>query len=135
MVATGTPKRGDVIVFRLPPNPKINYIKRLIGLPGDLIRVDEKNQLYVNDKPVPQEPGPTYMGPKQDLYNYEGAPTAFEQLDANRHRIMFAKGGVKTGEWRYPQGNTFSWATTATTARTVGLPTIWMHPASCRSRI
>ena len=105
--ATGTPKRGDVIVFRLPPNPKINYIKRLIGLPGDRIRVDEKNQLFVNDKPVPQEPGPTYTGPKQDLWNYAGAPTAFEQLDANRHRIMFANGGVKTGEWQVPAGHYF----------------------------
>ena len=55
LVATGTPQRGDVIVFRLPPNPKINYIKRLVGLPGDRIRVDENNQLYVNDKPMPQE--------------------------------------------------------------------------------
>ncbi len=58
--ATGTPQRGDVIVFRLPPNPKINYIKRLVGLPGDRIRVDENNQLYVNGKPMPQTPGPTY---------------------------------------------------------------------------
>jgi signal peptidase I len=59
VVPTGTPQRGDVIVFRLPPNPKINYIKRLVGLPGDHIRVDANNQLYVNGVPQPQEPGPS----------------------------------------------------------------------------
>jgi signal peptidase I len=105
--ATGTPKRGDVIVFRLPPNPKINYIKRLVGLPGDRVRVDENNQLYVNDKLMPQEGGPTYTGPKQDLWNYAGVPTAFEQLDAKRHRIMFANGSVRAGEWVVPPGHYF----------------------------
>jgi signal peptidase I len=107
IVPTGAPQRGDVIVFRLPPNPKINYIKRLVGLPGDRIRVDENNQLYVNDKPMPQTPGPAYAGPKQDLWNYTGVPTAFEQLEAKRHRIMFANGGVKSGEWTVPAGHYF----------------------------
>jgi signal peptidase I len=107
LVPTGTPQRGDVIVFRLPPNPKINYIKRLVGLPGDRIRVDEDNQLYVNDKPLPQTRGPNYTGPKQDLWNYTGVPTAFEQLDAKRHQIMFANGSVKTGEWVVPPGHFF----------------------------
>jgi signal peptidase I len=105
--STGAPQRGDVIVFRLPPNPKINYIKRLVGLPGDHIRVDEANQLFVNGKLMPQERGPNYTGPKQDQWNYTGVPTAFEQLDAKRHRIMFANGSVKTGEWVVPAGNYF----------------------------
>jgi signal peptidase I len=104
LIPTGTPQRGDVIVFRLPPNPKINYIKRLVGLPGDRIRMDENNQLYVNDKPMSQERGPVYTGPKQDLWNYVGAPTAVEQLGAKRHLIMFANGSVKTGEWVVPAG-------------------------------
>jgi signal peptidase I len=107
LLSTGTPQRGDVIVFRLPPNPKINYIKRLVGLPGDRIRVDENNQLYVNGKPMTQEPGPTYTGPKQDVWNYVGAPTVFEQLDAKRHRIMFSAGGAKTGEWLVPPKHYF----------------------------
>ena len=107
LVATGTPQRGDVIVFRLPPNPKINYIKRLVGLPGDHIRVDENNQLYVNDKPMPQERGPAYSGPKQDMWNYVGAPTAFETLGQKRHRIMFSAGNAKSGEWVVPAGHYF----------------------------
>jgi signal peptidase I len=107
LIPTGTPQRGDVIVFRLPPNPKINYIKRLVGLPGDRIRVDENNQLYVNDVPMQQTAGPVYRGPKQDVWNYAGAPTAFEQLGEKRHLIMFSNGGGKAGEWVVPAGHYF----------------------------
>ena len=102
LFATGAPQRGDVIVFRLPPNPKVNYIKRLVGLPGDRIRVDEKNQLFVNGVLQPQEAGPSYTGPKQNQWNYTGVPTATEQLDKKLHRIMFANGAVKEGEWVVP---------------------------------
>ncbi len=45
------PKRGDVVVFRLPSNPSIDYIKRLIGLPGDRIQM-RHSLLYINGKPV-----------------------------------------------------------------------------------
>ena len=107
LLATGTPQRGDVIVFRLPPNPKVNYIKRLVGLPGDRIRVDEKNQLYVNGVLQPQEQGPAYTGPKQNQWNYTGVPTAIEQLDKKRHRVMFANGAVKEGEWVVPAHHYF----------------------------
>jgi signal peptidase I len=107
VIPTGSPQRGDVIVFRLPPNPKINYIKRLVGLPGDRIRVDSANQLYVNDVPMPQQPGPAYTGPKQDMWNYAGVATATEKLGAKRHLIMFANGGVKEGEWVVPEGHYF----------------------------
>lgn len=48
----GEPQRGDVVVFRYPPDPKINYIKRLVGLPGDTVRVKD-DQLIINGKPVP----------------------------------------------------------------------------------
>ena len=107
LIPTGQPQRGDVIVFRLPPNPKVNYIKRLVGLPGDRIRVDEHNQLYVNGAPMPQSPGPTYAGPKQNMWNYTGVPTAYEQLGPKRHLLMFARGGVATGEWVVPAGHYF----------------------------
>lgn len=49
------PERGDVVVFRFPPNPEIDYIKRLVGLPGDRIQVIE-GVLHVNGKPVPKAP-------------------------------------------------------------------------------
>jgi signal peptidase I len=49
------PKRGDVIVFRLPRNLHVDYIKRLIGLPGDHIQV-KHGVVFINDKALPQQP-------------------------------------------------------------------------------
>ncbi|MDA0901972.1 MAG: signal peptidase I [Proteobacteria bacterium] len=46
-----SPQRGDAVVFRLPTNPSINYIKRVIGLPKDRIQMRD-GQLYINDKAI-----------------------------------------------------------------------------------
>ena len=48
IVDFGEPKQGDVVVFRLPADPSTNYIKRLIGMPGDKITYRNK-RLYIND--------------------------------------------------------------------------------------
>ena len=48
IVPMGDPQRGDVVVFRLPSDPSTNYIKRLVGLPGDHVVVREK-RVYIND--------------------------------------------------------------------------------------
>ncbi|GAB4391441.1 MAG: signal peptidase I [Gammaproteobacteria bacterium] len=48
------PQVGDIVVFRWPVNPKVDFIKRVIGVPGDHIQYSNKI-LYRNGKPVPQE--------------------------------------------------------------------------------
>lgn len=52
VLETGKPQRGDVAVFRYPPDESVDYIKRVIGVPGDVIRYENK-RLYINDQLVP----------------------------------------------------------------------------------
>lgn len=54
IIANGEPKRGDIMVFRWPPNPSVDFIKRVIGLPGDRISYVDK-VLTVNGEKIPQE--------------------------------------------------------------------------------
>jgi signal peptidase I len=56
------PKRGDVVVFKLPSSGHIDYIKRLIGLPGDRIQVTN-GHLLINGTPVQEAPAPTPQPP------------------------------------------------------------------------
>ena len=48
------PKRGDIIVFKYPPEQNIDYIKRVVGLPGETIEV-RRNELFVDGQPMPRE--------------------------------------------------------------------------------
>jgi len=62
VIEVGDPQRGDVMVFRYPSDPTVNYIKRVVGLPGDKIRYTSDKKLYVNDQLVAEtlvgaEPG------------------------------------------------------------------------------
>lgn len=96
---TGYPKRGDVIVFRLPSDPSINYIKRVIGLPGDEVLL-ERQRLTINGEIV-------------DLHangeTFDHAPVYVENLDGRIHQVLLHDPGNSKRDGRYviPEGQYF----------------------------
>jgi len=90
VVSLGEPQRGDVIVFRLPDEPTTNYIKRLVGLPGDHIEVRGR-QLFVNGSLVPLQMNGPYEGPRKDDA-YANAEVGTEFLGGVEHEVMFIPG-------------------------------------------
>jgi signal peptidase I len=91
----GEPQRGDVVVFRKPQEPKVNYIKRLVGLPGDVISYRHK-QVYVNDVAVPLEGTGDSLRVQcghdgRDRPMYFDGTTVTETLGGVSHQIYLSK--------------------------------------------
>ncbi|MGA9422298.1 MAG: signal peptidase I [Rhodanobacteraceae bacterium] len=105
----GEPRRGDVFVFRYPENPKEDYIKRVIGLPGDEITYRNKT-LYVNGHEIPESYLGPYTGPSEPNRSMAGAEVKLEQLQGVRHRILelpMVNVGHE-GTWHVPSGAYFA---------------------------
>lgn len=83
IVSIGDPERGDIVVFRYPPDPAINYIKRLVGLPGDRVRI-ESDRIYINGAAIPFKDIGTFSDGC-----YEGLRLAEEVLGTHTHRTMY----------------------------------------------
>ncbi|NEJ70660.1 signal peptidase I [Rhizobium phaseoli] len=103
------PKRGDIVVFRFPPNPEVDYIKRCVGLPGDHIQVTD-GVLYVNGKPVPKVADGTFtsdykLDPGADV------PVFRETLDNGKTYDTLDQSPVSRGdntrEFIVPEGHYF----------------------------
>ena len=102
IVDIGEPERGDVIVFKLPADPSTNYIKRLVGLPGDTITY-KKRRLYINNQLVESIDLGNYADEDQSnslLYN--------EILGGAEHQILLMPGrGSLEGTFRVPEDHYF----------------------------
>ncbi|RMH16683.1 MAG: signal peptidase I [Gammaproteobacteria bacterium] len=96
IVKVGEPQRGEVIVFRYPKDPSLDYIKRVVGLPGDEIDMIGQ-KLWVNGKPIAQKRNGPYDG--QDHRLKEHGATVFEEsLGTHLHRIVVMyKDGILRG--------------------------------------
>ena len=77
------PQRGDVMVFRYPPQPSLDYIKRVIGVPGDEVAYLNK-RLTINGKEVPTKAVPDFFDESQVRYFKQFE----EELGAKPHRVL-----------------------------------------------
>lgn len=120
----GKPERGDIAVFKFPPDPRLDYIKRVIGLPGDTIEYKGK-QLYIkpachDQKPCPgkQKIASDFVG-KSDFLGHRLTPLNefSENIGGVEHRYFtdsavrqpryFRQPGNKTNQWTVPEGQYF----------------------------
>jgi signal peptidase I len=106
VIELGEPERGDIVVFRFPKQPTVDYIKRVIGLPGDRIGYFGK-KIYVNGQVVNQTPISRYQGVGQGA-SMTGAEHLEEDLTGVKHSILVSP-GVPTVEdvFVVPQGHYF----------------------------
>lgn len=86
IIQNNDPQRGDVIVFRYPVDPRTDYIKRVVGLPGDEVSYQNKT-LAINGQPVPTTAQPDYYD--EDSLRY--AQQFSQKLGAVEYRILVDK--------------------------------------------
>jgi len=107
-VPIGEPERGDVVVFRYPVDPKVNFIKRLVGLPGDTITYRNK-ELFVNGEKV--------QAAEQGRFTSSDVKCSTPPSDARRltetlgnveHDILIhGNSGSRDGQWVVPESHFF----------------------------
>ncbi|HKJ70777.1 MAG TPA: signal peptidase I [Gammaproteobacteria bacterium] len=83
------PRRGDVIVFQYPRNESVDYIKRIVGLPGDRVAFHD-HTVYVNGEPVPKNPeGPySYRSKRGQTVHTQ---RFIERTDSHRYDVLYTR--------------------------------------------
>ncbi|MEO5702652.1 MAG: signal peptidase I [Gammaproteobacteria bacterium] len=106
IIDVGLPERGDVVVFRYPSDPSIDYIKRVVGLPGDRVAYYHK-KLRINGVIMEQEAAGPYAGVGAGV-GMTGADLSKEVLGKVEHLILTRAGQPSfEGEFTVPQGEYF----------------------------
>ncbi len=93
ILETGEPQRGDVVVFRLPSDTSINYIKRVVGLPGDQIEY-RRHRLFVNGELITTVRD-------EDLPLDGNVPRFLETLGERTHAVLLERNGSRPGDGSY----------------------------------
>ncbi|MCU8246819.1 signal peptidase I [Vibrio vulnificus] len=119
LVETGKPERGDIVVFKYPPSPNIDYIKRVVGLPGDTVRYNRQKEICIQ----PKGESVCHMAIRNNVVESEFIEDGInltqtdEQLGEVKHQILVnplrqdrveayaPRAGVS--EWVVPQGQYF----------------------------
>lgn len=86
VIELGSPQRGDVVVFRYPVDPNIDYIKRVVGVAGDEV-VYQNKTLFINGQQVPLVRDGDYYEPDRSAYISQ----FIEKLGAKEHKILLNK--------------------------------------------
>jgi signal peptidase I len=107
LVTFGMPKRGDIIVFKFPLDPSTDYIKRVVGLPGDKVEL-RKNEVFINGRPMEryQVKGPC----SYDDNGFERRCERWiENLEGRSHLVFqnATDGSTDYGPLKVPEGNVF----------------------------
>ena len=100
------PQRGDVVVFRYPLDPSTPFIKRVVGLPGDVVLYRNKAVL-INGVPAPLVPEGTYVGVRSAVV-HTGSRLFSEELGESRHQIIVRPSSqTLSNEFIVPAGHYF----------------------------
>lgn len=83
IIELNNPQRGDVMVFKYPEDPTLDYIKRVVGIPGDKI-VYKNKQLSINGKVLSYNPLPDFLDEERLSYSKQ----FFENLTGVEHKIL-----------------------------------------------
>ena len=104
VIEVDNPQRGDVMVFRYPSDPSINYIKRVVGLPGDRIEYTQGKRLLINGEPVAEKLIGEEAGSLGSAMLYQ------ERLGQVEHTIRKEMTRMRRepgGQWVVPEGHYF----------------------------
>ncbi len=104
IISISDPQRGDVMVFKYPEDPRINYIKRVIGVPGDTVTYTSDKQILINGEPVAQKLAGELPGSVGSILLYD------EELGEHQYQIqkMRRARGEPTRHWQVPDGYYFT---------------------------
>ncbi len=106
LIGDSNPERGDVIVFRFPHDEKVNFIKRVVGVPGDVIAYNNK-RLTINGEEIMLEDAEKYIFDQPEKRNKQATRYSEKLGDSIHDVVLEDQGSSRAAEYRVPDGHYF----------------------------